>query len=226
LKPMDSDQGFLFLIQGEPLPTLYNLSENLFERGFESASSSSDENSLFLERNDCILSFQRVGKNENGDFIGGAILPYFSKRKIIGNLLLLGLPFLFISSGSILLWVGSYVAAVLHAFGILSMPVTFIDFLLQWMPIATLGFAVLFLVPAAPSIIVPFAYRKNAKNIQADLTNVIGGLCKSLDVAEFKRHNIWQDIRIPKHVTQKLELAVNSMPSPEYQNLIQSLGRP
>jgi hypothetical protein len=223
---MDSDQGFLFLIRGEPLPTLEKLSENLLERGFKNTPSATDENSLFLERNDCILSFQRVGDDENGDFIGGAILPYFSKRKAIGNLLLLGLPFLFISFGSILLWVGSYVAAVLHVLGILSMPVDSIDFLLQWMPIATLGFAVLFLIPASPSLIVPFAYRKNANSIQSDLTNVIGGFCESLDVAEFKRHNIWQDIRIPKHVTESLERAVNSMPSPEYQNLIQSLGRP
>ncbi len=223
---MDSDQGFLFLIQGEPLPTLDKLSHNFLERGFQDATSCADENSLFLERDDCIISFQKVDGGEDGGFIGGAILPYLSKRKIIGTLLLLGLPFLFISLGSILLWIGSYVAAVLHAFGIHTMHVDSIDFLLQWMPIATLSFAALFLIPAAPSLIVPFAYRKKANSIQSDLTNVVGGFCKSLDVAEFKRHNIWQDIRIPTHVTENLQRAVNSMSSSEYQNLIQSLGRP
>ncbi|TFG13588.1 hypothetical protein EU537_05890 [Candidatus Thorarchaeota archaeon] len=179
-----------------------------------------------MKLNDCVLPFQRVKGNDDTSFIGGAILPYVSKRNMIDNLLLVGFPFLVISFVSLLLYIGSYTAALLHVYNILSMPVDTIDFLLQWMPATSLGFALLFLIPAAPSIIFPLINSRTMRSIQTDLTTTIRGICENLEIAEFKRHHIWQDTHIPKHVSQNIAEAVKMMPSCEHKELIERLGRP
>ena len=85
ISPPDTSSGFLF-IATHTSGQLDDITRLLIDNEFRLAMSLSDDKTRFHVKNDCGIVYSSCISEENLPFIGGSIIPYLSKRKLIGRL--------------------------------------------------------------------------------------------------------------------------------------------
>jgi hypothetical protein len=87
ISPPDAASGFLF-IATQASDQLDVITKLMIDKHYNFAASLSDANSRFHVKDDCGIVYASCLSEDNLPFIGGSIIPYLSKRKLVGWLAL------------------------------------------------------------------------------------------------------------------------------------------
>ena len=85
LSPSDTNSGFLF-IATHASSQIDEITRALVDNEFQIVTSLSDQTSRYHVKNDCGVVYRSCLSEENLPFIGGAIIPFISKRKLVKRL--------------------------------------------------------------------------------------------------------------------------------------------
>ena len=85
LSPPATSSGFFF-IATPASSQIVDITRALIHNDFRLVMSLSDENSRYHVKNDCGVVYRACLSEENLPFIGGAIIPFLSKRKLVRRL--------------------------------------------------------------------------------------------------------------------------------------------
>ena len=113
IDPPDYTSGFLFIATNtsDQLDIITNL---LIENEYRLAASLSDDTSRFHVKDDCGVVYKFCISDENLPFIGGSIVPFISKQKLLGRLALptfiFGIALLIVMSYLIIVMISATIA--------------------------------------------------------------------------------------------------------------------
>ncbi|MFW9959973.1 MAG: hypothetical protein ACFFDV_03085 [Candidatus Thorarchaeota archaeon] len=204
ISPPDTSPGFLF-IATHSVNELDRITKLMIDHEFRYAATLSDEKSRCHVKNDCGLVYCEATNSDNLTFIGGSIIPYLSKRRLVG---LIAIPTL--ATGIILVTIIGFLCFVIIASSLAyTLGNLELAFLIggSYQLLVTIASIVVvpFLVFAIPLYLIQRRYSKVLRELRSEVKTILSSVFVDHEIHEVERNQKPMPQEIPKLLSDLIE---------------------
>ncbi len=204
ISPPDTGSGFLF-IATHTTDYLDDIARLLIDNEYHLAASLCDESSRFHVKNDCGIVYCSCTSDDGLPFIGGSIIPYLSKRKLVGRLaiptFLLGMAMIIIMVFLIMVMISATLALL---FGNVELALIIGRNYSILFPILLI-LVIPFLPFAVPLIMFQRKYKRILSNLKTEVEELLKSVFPEHEVHEVENYYHMMSKRIPKMLSSLID---------------------